>query len=42
MINKNENKLENRVYDFFQFINACNGNGEISWAMKVNIQKFAY
>lgn len=29
MINNNENKLENRVYDFFEFINACDGNGEI-------------
>lgn len=29
MINNNETKLENRVYDFFKFINACDGNREI-------------
>lgn len=29
MINNNETKLENRVYDFFEFINACGGNREI-------------
>lgn len=29
MINNNETKLENRVYDFFEFINACDENREI-------------